>query len=360
MKASEIIQIIETFAPLAYQESYDNSGLQVGNRTQEIHGVLLTLDITEQVIDEAINNKCNMIVAHHPVIFSGIKQLSGKNYVERIIIKAIKNDIVLYAAHTNLDNVAMGVNNKIASKLGLQNTKILAPSSPTALCKLYVYTPISHADIIREAMFAAGAGAIGNYSECSFNTNGLGTFKPSENSNPSIGTPNGSRETVNEVKIEVIAPQYLVQQILQAARKAHLYEEMAYEIIALQNVDQTIGAGYIGELPEAIALQDFLQHVKIKMNAAVIRHTEAVKDTVQRIAVCGGSGSSFLKAVFLTADFKYHQFFDAEKQLVIADIGHFESEQYTVEIFYELIKIKFPNFVVILSQAKTNPINYYY
>lgn len=367
MIVQEIINIIEQFAPLAYQESYDNSGVQVGDTSQVVSGTLLTLDITEAVVDEAINQGCNLIIAHHPVIFSGLKRITGKNYVERAVMKAIKHDIVLYAAHTNLDNVQLGVNNKIAQRLGLINTSILQPSTNHALCKIYIYVPASHAPVVKDAMFHAGAGNIGKYEDCSFQVTGEGDFKPKQDARPYIGNPNGARETVQELKIEVIAPLFKAQAIVQAAKSVHPYEEMAYEIIKLQNQDQGIGAGCIGLLPTAISLNDFLLHVKEKMQAPVIRFTASTGKLIQKVAVCGGAGSSFLQTaiqqqadVFLTADFKYHQFFEAESKIVIADIGHFESEQYTVEIFYELIKINFPNFVVILSKTSTNPINYYY
>ena len=365
MQVKDIIQAIEEKAPLLYQESYDNSGLQVGDPEDEVKAVLISLDVTEAVLEEALARGCNMIVAHHPLIFSGIKRLSGRNYVERIIVKAIKNNICIYAAHTNLDNMRHGVNAKIAQKLGLQETAILSPMKGT-LSKLYTYVPINAADKVREAMFAAGAGSVGKYSECSFNMAGTGTFRPGEDTNPAIGMAGGEREQVEELKIEVLVQKHNEQKILKALFASHPYEEIAYEMIALQNIDMEIGAGMTGQLPEPLSEWDFLALLKSTMQADCIRHTEVRGKKVQKVAVCGGSGSFLLKDaiaagadVFVTGDFKYHQFFDAESRIVIADIGHYESEQYTKEIFETLLKEKFPNFATLLSNLSTNPVKYF-
>lgn len=364
MKIIEIISEIENFAPLNYQESYDNCGIQVGNAYQEAIGALFTLDVTEAVVDEAINNNCNLIVAHHPLIFGGIKNVTEQNTIGKIITKAIKNDITIYAAHTNLDNVRLGVNHKIAQKLGLRNCKILSPQK-NSLMKLYTYVPLADKDKVLQVLFNAGAGNISEYSECSFQTNGIGTFKPSEIANPTIGEAGGARENVEEVKIEVLVPVHLRSKIINVLQDAHPYEEVAYELIALQNTNAQIGAGMIGELSEPITTLEFLRSLKHKMQAECVRHTDIVKENISKIALCGGAGSFLLNDakrvgadIFITADYKYHQFFEADNQLVIADIGHFESEQFTVEIFYEIINKKFPNFATLLSQTKTNPVNY--
>lgn len=366
MQIKDIIQEIEQFAPLPYQESYDNCGVQVGNIQQECTGVLLTLDITEAVIEEAQSRNCNLIIAHHPLIFSGIKRITGKNMIERCIIKAISHNITLYAAHTNVDNMQAGVNRKIAEKLGLVNCRILRPTSQN-LYKLYTYVPYDHADTVRDALFAAGAGQIGNYGECSFNLQGRGTFKGNEVSNPTIGVAGGPREVVDEVKIEVLVPVHLKQAILAALKKSHPYEEVAYELVQLANTNQTIGAGMIGELAEPADWNDFFHRIKEVMQAGCIRHTGIVKEKIRTVAVCGGSGSFLLPDaiaagadIFITADYKYHQFFEAEQRIIIADIGHYESEQFTVEIFDAIINKKFPNFAVYLSTTKTNPINYFF
>lgn len=365
MLVSDIIQAIEGFAPPQYQESYDNSGLQVGNPGAEVKGVLLSLDVTEALIDEAITRNCNMIVAHHPLLFSGLKRIAGNNYVERIVIKAIKNDISIYAAHTNLDNVYNGVNAKIAEKLGLKNCKVLAPM-PSTLFKLYTYVPLAAVSVVRDALFAAGAGEIGKYSECSFAGNGTGTFKPGTGTNPTIGTTNGPRETVEEQKIEVIVPTHLRSAVLKALFASHPYEEVAYELVALQNSNQDLGAGLIGELETPVTETEMLSYIKNNMRTDLVRHTAFTGKKVKKVAVCGGSGSFLLKNAinagadfFITGDFKYHQFFDAEGKIVIADIGHYESEQFTVEIFEAILNEKFPKFAILLSNINTNPVKYF-
>lgn len=366
MLVKDIIHTIEAYAPPVYQEGYDNSGLQIGNVNDEVKAVLISLDVTEAVMDEALERGANMIVVHHPLLFSGLKQISGRNYIERIVHKAIKNDLNIYACHTNLDNVHNGVNAKIAEKLGLQNTHILSPMKDTLL-KLYTYAPVNAAAKVREAMFEAGAGTIGKYSECSFNTQGEGTFRPGADTNPAIGNAGGQREQVDEVKIEVLVDRASQSRVINALFAAHPYEEVAYELIAIQNQNQELGAGMIGELAEAIEEQSFLNYIKNNLTAPVIRHTALSGKKIKKVAICGGSGSFLLKDaikagadIFITADFKYHQFFDADGKIVIADIGHYESEQFTSEIFKDIINKKFPNFATLLSNLSTNPVNYYY
>ena len=366
MLVKDIIQVIEAYAPSVYQEGYDNSGLQIGNLNDEAKGVLISLDVTEAVLDEAMERGANIIVVHHPLLFSGLKQISGRNYIERIVHKAIKNDINIYACHTNLDNVRNGVNAKICEKLGLENNSILSAMGGT-LFKLYTYAPQKIADKVRDALFAAGAGAIGEYNECSFNTEGQGTFKPSENANPVIGEAGGSRQTESEVKIEVLVDKARTSAVLKALFAAHEYDEVAYELIPIANKNQDLGAGMVGSLPGPMDENEFLAYIKDKMQTNCIRHTKLKGKKVHKVAVCGGSGSFLLKDAiragadfFITGDFKYHQFFDADGQLVIADIGHYESEQFTGEIFQHIINEKFPNFATLLSNLSTNPINYYY
>ena len=366
MIAADIIKVLETFAPLNYQESYDNSGLQVGSYDTEITGVLLTLDITEAVVQEAIDRKCNMIVAHHPIIFSGLKRLNGNNYVERVVQMVIKNDILLYAAHTNMDNARAGVNAIIAERLGLTKTAILQMMTGT-LRKLYTYAPEKDADKVRDALFAAGAGDIGKYRECSYNTNGTGTFKPDANAQPTIGQPGGPREHVEEVKIEVLVQRHKEARVLKALFEAHPYEEVAYEFIHLHNANQELGAGMVGTLPIPMQAKDFLSVIQQQMQTKCIRHTRLLDKPIQKVAICGGAGSSLLpeaiKAgadIFITADYKYHQFFDAENKIIIADIGHYESEQFTVHLFERLLTEKFPNFALLLSNTYTNPVNYFF
>jgi dinuclear metal center YbgI/SA1388 family protein len=361
----DIISAIEDFAPVAYQESYDNSGLQVGNPNDEVKAVLLTLDVTEAILDEAIQRGANMIVAHHPLLFSGLKRISGSNYIERIVYKAIKNDISIYAAHTNLDNVRAGVNAKIAEKLGLINTSILAPMAGN-LRKLYIYVPLNALDKVRDGLFAAGAGEVSKYSECSFNTLGTGTFKPADDASPAIGVAGGSREQVEEIKLEILFEKHAESRILKALFANHPYEEVAYEVVVIQNTNQDLGAGMVGTLPKPMDEKSFLAYLKQQMKTDCIRYTPLLGKNIEKVAICGGSGSFLLKnaisagaGVFITGDFKYHQFFDAENKLVIADIGHYESEQFTVEIFTGILNKKFPNFAVLVSNTSTNPVKYY-
>jgi len=365
MKIAEIIREIEQFAPPVFQESYDNAGLITGDLSAEATGVLLCLDSTEEIIDEAIAKKCNVVVAHHPIVFSGIKKLTGKNYIERTIIKAIKHDIAIYAAHTNLDNVYEGVNKKIGEKLGIHSPAILQPKAEQ-LSKLVVFVPHDNAQAVRQAMFDAGAGVIGNYDECSYNLQGIGTFKAGNDTNPYVGKQ-GQLHFEPETRIEVIVPNYLLSQVIAQMTEAHPYEEVAYDVYPLKNTWNSIGSGMYGELPESVSLREFFDKIKNVFQCKVIRHTAKNVDIpVKTIAWCGGTGSFLLpqaKAVkadvFITGDFKYHQFFDAENQIIIADIGHFESEQFTIELFYELLTKKFSNFAIRLTEKNTNPINYY-
>lgn len=363
MQLNQIIQCIETVAPLALQESYDNAGLIIGHPDDEISGILISLDITEEIIDEAISKKLNLIIAHHPVIFSGIKKLNGKNYVERCIAKAIKNDIAIYAAHTNLDSVFGGVNSKICEKLELCNCRILVPT-PNFLKKLVTFVPTEHLEKVRNALFDAGAGNIGNYDSCSFNQAGLGSFRGNEQTNPYVGERN-RLHFEEETRIETIFPKHIQTQVIQALLNAHPYEEVAYDIYPLENEFVQAGIGMIGELAEPTDELEFLRKLKTVFNCQVIKHTGLLGKPIRRVAVCGGSGSSYLKNamkqhadIFISGDFKYHQFFDAEQQIVIADIGHFESEQFTKEVFYELLTKKIPKFAVHLSVISTNPVNY--
>ncbi|MBP6625021.1 MAG: Nif3-like dinuclear metal center hexameric protein [Chitinophagaceae bacterium] len=360
----EIIQEIEGFAPLAYQESYDNAGLLVGDKSKKINQVLICLDCTEAVLDEAIQKKCGLIIAHHPIIFGGLRSLTGKNYIERIVIKAIKHGIAIYAAHTNLDNISSGVNAKIAEKLGLSHTQILDPK-PSLLKQLYTYVPKANVIQVREALFAAGAGEIGAYSQCSYLLEGNGTFLPNEDANPYIGQKNQLHQEA-ETKIEVILPAHLEGKVLQALKQSHPYEEIAYGFIQLSNTNPYIGSGIIGTLQAPLKLVDFLKLLKKKMKTNTIKYTNIPNKLVHKVAVCGGSGSFLLpKAIhagadiFVSGDFKYHQFFDGEDKIVIADIGHYESEQFTGEIFYEILSKKFPSFAIHLTSVNTNPVSYF-
>jgi len=363
MIIDEIIQHLETFAPVYLQESYDNAGLIVGEGSSECNGVITTLDATEAVVDEAISKNCNLVVAHHPIIFRGLKKLNGKNYVERTILKAIKNDIAIYAIHTNLDNVKKGVNNKIAERIALQNLQMLQPKEQI-LKKLITFAPLDNAEDLRKALFAAGAGQLGKYSECSFNTEGTGTFKPEEGADPFVGEI-GKRHEEKEMKIEVIFPGYLEQKIIRAMKEAHPYEEVAYDIISLGNYLSDVGSGLIGELENAVGENEFLQKIKTAFNLQAIRHTKLLGKQIKKVAVCGGAGSFLIPValsnradVYITSDIKYHEFFDAEDMLLI-DIGHYESEQFTIDLLYDILREKYPNFAVRKTEVNTNPVNYF-
>ncbi|HEY2582109.1 MAG TPA: Nif3-like dinuclear metal center hexameric protein [Mucilaginibacter sp.] len=364
MKLSQLTTYLESLAPLGYQEDYDNAGLIVGRPDQEISEALISLDCTEAIVDEAIANNCQVIISHHPIVFSGLKKFNSKTYVERVVEKAIRNNIAIYAIHTNLDNIMAGVNARICETLGLTNCHILAPKTGI-LKKLVTYVPVDKADEVRNALFEAGAGNIGNYGDCSFNAEGTGTFKGNDQTNPYVGEP-GKRHYENEVRIETIYPAVLESKILMALFLAHPYEEVAYDLYQLTNQNQQVGSGMVGELETPVEEAAFLNYIKEKMRAQVIRHTAFTGRQVKKVAVCGGAGGFLLKQavaagadVFITADYKYHEFFDAEGKLVIADIGHFESEQFTQQLLYDIIKKKFSTFAVRLTAINTNPVKYY-
>jgi dinuclear metal center YbgI/SA1388 family protein len=363
LKIKDITDYLEQWAPLPYQESYDNSGLLTGSGQEKLTGILISLDMTEAIVDEALERGCNLIIAHHPVIFKGLKSLTGRNYVERTVIKALKNDIALYAIHTNLDNIHTGVNKKIADTIGLTGTKILAPKKGL-LQQLSVFVPRENTQELLQALYAAGAGQIGNYSNCSFRVQGTGTFKPGEEADPAIGSRH-QQEEVTEERVEVIFPAYKSAKVLQAMLQAHPYEEVAHFLHSLENGYQETGSGMVGELPEPMEAKAFLQHLKSSMQLSCIRHTALPEKPVQRIALCGGAGSFLLSAAkaagadfFVSADFKYHEFFDAENKIVIADIGHYESEFFTKELIYDKIRENFTNIALYLSEVSTNPISY--
>lgn len=365
MKIAEVIQHLESVAPSALQESYDNAGLITGNAGWDCSKILVTLDATEKVIEEAVNSNCNLVVAHHPILFRGLKRLTGADYVQKAIITAIKRDIAVYAIHTNLDNVLSGVSGKMAAVLGLKNVAILSPKEDV-LEKIYTFVPTANVDEVRKAIFSAGAGRIGNYYDCSFNAEGLGTFIASEGTDPHIGEI-GKPATANETKIEVIFPAHLREKVIQALLEAHPYEEVAYDIVRLQNTYSQAGPGIVGELAQPISEREFLSLVKQKFNLPLIRHTPLLNRQVKKVALCGGAGSFLISRAlavkadfFITGDVKYHEFFDANDRLVIADIGHFESEQFTIDLLQQVLAEKFPTFAVLKSGTQTNPVNYYF
>lgn len=364
MKISEIIHFLEHFAPPSYQENYDNAGLISGDENWEAYGALISLDCTENVLEEAISKNCNLVISHHPLVFSGLKRFTGRTYVERTLIKAIKNNIALYAIHTNLDNVYNGVNKSISNRLGLSNCRILEPKHGL-LRKLVTFCPESHAEKVRQALFDAGAGEIGNYSCCSFNSQGSGTFMAGNDTNPYVGEK-GKIHAEPEVRIETIFESIKQKAILKKLLESHPYEEVAYDIYPLENEFKNTGAGMLGDLETELDEQQFLHWVRDKLKTECIRHTSFAGRKIKTVAVCGGAGSFLLpKAIaggaqaFVSADFKYHQFFDADEKILIADIGHYESEQFTQDLIYDLLKDKFPTFALHLTKINTNPVHYF-
>ncbi len=363
-KIKDVAAFLESWAPREYQESYDNVGLLVGNPEMTVTGILISLDCTESVVEEAERKGCNLVVSHHPILFKGLKSLTGKTYVERTVLLAIQKGVALYAIHTNLDNIRTGVNARIASQLGLTATRILQPRAGT-LSKLVTFVPAVNLEAVLQAMHHAGAGQVGNYSDCSFQTEGTGHFKPGAGSNPHIGS-SGKPEKVDEIRVEVLVPRNRERAVLGALRSAHPYEEVAYYLTPLSNENQDIGAGLLGTLPQAMEPQDFLRHLKQTMNTAMVRHTRFTGRTVKSVAVCGGAGSFLLPDAiraqahaFVSADFKYHEFFDAEAKIMVCDIGHYESEQFTKALLQEVLSEKFTTFACHFSETVTNPISYF-
>ena len=364
MNVSEIVDYLEQSYPLALQESYDNSGLLCGRKDWEVSSILICLDAIEEVVDEAISLGSNLIIAHHPIIFKGLKKITGSNYVERVSEKCIQHKIALYAIHTNLDNHFHGVNREISNRLGLRDLKILSPMNQN-LSKLVVFVPNESLEQVDQAIFEAGGGKIGNYEECHFRTSGIGTFKPNQQANPTIGE-SGTRSQVEEFRVEYLVKNHQVSSVLSAMNQAHPYEEVAYEIYPIQNVNPYEGAGMIGTLEKPMEESEFLVSLKKTFNCGIIRHTKLLNNKIKTVAVCGGSGSFLLKQairqnadIFISGDFKYHEFFDAENSIVIADIGHYESEQFTSKIITDKLKEKFTNFAIRLTEINTNPINYF-
>ena len=364
MQIAEIISFLESLANPSLQEHYDNTGLITGSPDWECKGIICSLDATEEVIQEARAKKCNLVIAHHPIIFGGLKKINGKNYVEKTIITAIKNDIAIYAIHTNFDNVIDGVNGKMAKMIGLQRLSILSPRENT-LKKLFTFVPVNQAEEVRNAIFAAGGGQIGNYSECSFNVEGTGTFKAGPGTDPYVGKI-GNQHQEKEIKIEMIIPAYLEWEIVAALKSSHPYEEVAYDVAALSNKHPQIGSGIIGELAQPMEETAFLNQLKSVFQLSIIRHTQLTGRAIKKVALCGGAGSFLISSalrssadIYITADIKYHEFFDANGRMVIADIGHYESEQFTISLLQEVLEQKIPTFAVLKTEVRTNPVYYF-
>jgi dinuclear metal center YbgI/SA1388 family protein len=366
MKIREITNVLENLAPISLQESYDNSGLIVGNPDEEVDQALICLDATESIIEEAIERKCGLVIAHHPIVFRGLKHLNGKNYVERTVIKAIQNNIAIYAIHTNLDNIFDGgVNARIAEKLGLLNTEVLRKRQED-LCKLITFVPTEHSESVRQVLFSAGAGNIGNYDHCSFSGTGEGSFRGNAASNPFRGKKE-EVQRAREDRIEVVLPKWKLNEVLSALEKSHPYEEVAYDVYPLLNSSNITGSGMVGNLEQAMTQDEFLNHLKSNMQASVVRYTNTDSDRIQKVAVCGGSGSFLIgdamgagADAYVTGDIKYHEFFDGENRMMICDIGHYESEQFTIDLLGEFLLEKIPSFAVVFTRAVTNPVKYFH
>lgn len=362
MNIKHITSFLEEVAPLCLQETYDNSGLLIGSANQEISKALITLDVTDEVIDEALKEKCDLIIAHHPLIFKGIKSLTGKNYVEKIIVKAIKNDLSIYAIHTNLDNIHNGVNGMLAKKIGLKETKILSQGDG-GLKKLVTFCPVDHAQPVSKAIFEAGAGHIGKYDSCSFNMQGKGSFRGLEGADPFVGK-RGEIHYEKEDRIETIVPEHKLYGVISAMKNAHPYEEVAYDVYPLDNKNQRTGAGMIGLLKDETDPESFLKHIKATLNSSVVKYNSLIKRNIKKVAICGGSGSFLIhKAyqagadIFITGDVKYHDYFDYNGEMIIADAGHYETEQFTKDLLHTVLKEKFPTFALLISRTMTNPVN---
>jgi len=364
MKIADIIEYLEKLVPLSTQEEYDNCGLLFGNQEQLVSNVLISLDCTEEIIQEAIDKKCEMVISHHPIIFKGLKKITGSDYVQRTLIKAIQNNIAIYAIHTNLDNYRFGVNYQIANQLGLKNTSILVPKK-RSLSKLIVYVPEEHADNLSNSLYDAGAGHIGNYSECHFESKGIGTFKPGSESNPFEGEI-GKRSEVKEIKAEYLVENSKMRIVLSALFANHPYEEVAYDLLPLSNENAYEGSGMIGEFDQALTQEDFVKRVKELFHCDSIRTSSTTNNSIRKVALCGGSGSFLIQQAkakkadaYITSDIKYHEFFDADNEILLMDIGHYESEQFTKHLIADILKKKFTNFAIHLTERNTNPIKYW-
>jgi len=364
MKLTDICSYLDSEVPLSFQESYDNCGLQLGLPEWEISSVLLTLDVTEAVIDEAVDTGCGLIISHHPLIFSGIKSITGRTFTERILLKALKNNIAVYSSHTNLDIFSDGVSRKMAEKLGLEKIKVLSPLKKS-LIKLVTYIPESHFEIVKEALYKAGAGVTGNYDHCGFSASGTGSFRGNEKTNPFVGEK-GKTHFEKEIRFETVLFSHLKAKVIKALIGSHPYEEVAYDLYSLENESTEVGLGCIGELKEDMVEEKFLKFISEVFDADGVRYSALSGKPVRRLALCGGSGYSLLgEAIasgadaFLTADLKYHNYFNADKKILLIDIGHYESEKFSTEILKDLIIKKFPKFAVRFSETNTNPINYF-
>lgn len=364
MTVQQVITYLNELSPLSYAEDFDNVGLLVGDKNQEVTGILVSLDTLESIVDEAIEKKCNMIVSFHPIIFSAMKRITGQTYVERVVMKALRYGIAIFSLHTALDNSIKGVNYALGNALMLKHLKILIPQKNT-LRKLVVYVPVDYAEKVRNALFEVGAGCIGNYSECSFSAQGVGTFKANDNAQPFVGKVNEQHQEC-EQRVEIVFHRHMLSVLIERLKQVHPYQEVAYDILSIENESTEIGMGMIGELPQPMSETEFLTYLKDKLSTPCIRHSSFTGKIISRVAVLGGSGAFAIGAAlqakvdaYVSSDFSYHEFYKAENQILLADVGHYESEQFTKNLIFEYLREKIPNFAVFLSNQNTNPINYF-
>jgi len=359
---AQIAKAIELRVPPALQESYDNSGLLVGRPEMVTGGVLCSLDLTEAVLDEAAARGCGLVVAHHPIIFRKLSRLTAGGHVERCVMRALELGIGIYAWHTNLDNIKAGVSRQMALRLGWEKGRVLRPLQGV-MRQLTTFVPVGQAEAVREALFEAGAGWVGNYSHASFNLRGEGTFQPEVGSTPFLGE-RGTMERVDEMRVELVYPYWLEKTVLKALFAAHPYEEVAYNVLKLENKVNEYGSGWLAELPEPVSAQQLLLQLKTVFGG-MIRHTCDIGRPIRRVALCGGSGSFLLPDalaegadLLVTADFKYHEFFEADRRILIADLGHFETERFVPQLMADILSQEFASFAVLISETPTNPVSY--
>ncbi len=364
IRIKDLIDVLDQIAPFSLQEDYDNSGLQLGDPWKEIHRALVCLDVTPEVVEEAAKTGCDVIISHHPVLFKGIKKLTGGHYTEIVIVEAIKKDIAILAVHTNLDAVLDGVNHKLAAIVGLKNLQVLDPM-PGVLKKLVTFCPVKHADTLRAGLFEAGAGHIGNYDSCSYNTEGYGTFRAGNTANPFVGKAH-ELHVESEIRIETMFPSYLEKAVIGALMAHHPYEEVAYDIYRLDNVFARAGSGIVGSFDVPLSEDMFLDLLKVKLHIPCVKHTPMTGKMVRKVALCGGAGGFLADKVifsdcdaFVTSEIKYNQFMDATGRLLLVDAGHYETEQFTKELLADVIQKKLINFAVLISKVNTNPVCYY-
>jgi dinuclear metal center YbgI/SA1388 family protein len=364
MILQHILNELESLAPPEYQEEWDNSGLLLGSPAREITGIIVSLDTTMEVLHEAISNHCNLIVSHHPFIFQGIRKITPDLPAYHLLRRLIQEDIAVYALHTSLDNSWMGINQYLGQKLGLMNTSILAPKRDS-LKKLVVFCPVDHAEKVRNALFEAGAGHIGNYDCCSYNSSGQGSFRASEKANPFVG----KRKVIHfepEIRIEVIFPSAREKPLIDSMRAAHPYEEVAFDLYPLTNSFDRAGSGIVGFLEKPMSEQRFIRIVKSLVGLNSIRHSAFLGRKIRKVAISSGAGGFLIPDVirseadiFLTSDLKYHQFQEPGGKLLLMDIGHYESESFMKEMIRAFLIEKFPNFAVLVSATETNPVKYF-